>query len=497
MILLNTAELRNIEAQHGTAATVGSFSLMERAGGVAACMAQTLCAPNASVLVCAGPGNNGGDAFVLARELHRHGRRVVVHFSADAKTLPNDARVAHRRCVDAGVDIRQTIPAGEYDLVVDGLFGIGLTRPIVGEYAELIARINAFGGPVLALDIPSGLNADSGGVLGCAVHATHTLTFIAAKPGLFTQDGPDHCGAIQVDNLGLNIASGNGAILTRADYLNCLRPRLHNTHKGSNGSLAVIGGAQGMIGAAVLAARAGLQLGAGRVFVGTLATMAVDVGQAELMWRSVDEALENGTALVLGPGLGLSAEAFAITRRVTSTNWRNDVQVPIPLLLDADALTLIGAHPVLARNLARRNAPTVLTPHPAEAARLLQCETAQIQADRVGSALKLARQFNAVVALKGCGTVVANPDGRWRINTLGNPGLASGGTGDVLAGMTGALLAQAWPAWEALCAAVQLHGAAADACVAQGSGPIGLTASELILPTRALLNRWIAAKTQH
>ena len=254
---------------------------------------------------------------------------------------------------------------------------------------------------------------------------------VAGKPGLYTLDGPDHCGVIQIDHLGLKIASGNGAILTRADYVNCLRPRVQNTHKGSNGSLAVIGGAQGMIGAAILAARAGLQLGAGRVFVGTLTAMAVDFGQAELMWRSVDDALENGTALVLGPGLGLSTEALAITRRVTSTNRQN----PAPLLLDADALSLIGAHPVLARNLARRNAPTVLTPHPAEAARLLLCETKQIQADRVGSALKLARQFNAVVALKGCGTVVANPDGRWRINTLGNPGLATGGTGDVLAGM--------------------------------------------------------------
>ena len=169
--------------------------------------------------------------------------------------------------------------------MVDGLFGIGLKRPIAGEYAAIVARINAFGGPVLALDIPSGLSADSGdivgGTAGCAVRATHTLTFIAGKAGLYTLDGPDHCGVIQIDHLGLKIASGNGAILTRADYVNCLRPRVQNTHKGSNGSLAVIGGAQGMIGAAMLGALAGLQLGAGRVFVGTLTAMAVDFGQAE------------------------------------------------------------------------------------------------------------------------------------------------------------------------------------------------------------------------
>ena len=162
------------------------------------------------------------------------------------------------------------------------------------------------------------------------------------------------------------------------------------------------------------------------------------------------------------------------------------------MLLDADALTLIGAHPVLAQRIARRKAPTLLTPHPAEAARLLQCDTEEIQSDRVGNALRLAQAFNAMVALKGCGTVLASPDGRWRINTLGNPGLASGGTGDVLAGMTGALLAQSWPAWEALCTAVQLHGAAADVCVTEGKGAVGLTASELIAPARSLLNTWIA-----
>ena len=490
MILLNTAELRNIEAQHGTASR--SFSLMERAGGAAARLAQTLCAPNATTLVCAGPGNNGGDAFVLARELHRRGRKVVVHFLGDAKTLPNDARVAHRRCLDDGVRILATVPDGDFGLVVDGLFGIGLTRPISDTYAELIARINAFPGPILALDSPSGLDADNGSAMGCAVMATHTLSFIAAKPGLYMQAGPDHCGGIQIDTLGLHLPAGNGAILTRADYVDYLRPRLNDTHKGSHGSLAVIGGAQGMIGAAILAARAGLQLGAGRVFVGTMAPLAVDFGQAELMWRSADEALAHGTALVVGPGLGLLPAALEVIRRVVSTNWRNAAQDAVSLLLDADALTLIGAHPVLAKRLARRDAPTLLTPHPAEAARLLNCDTAEIQADRVGSALKLARHFNAVVALKGCGTVVAAPDGRWRINTLGNAGLASGGTGDVLAGMTGALLAQGWPAWEALCAAVQLHGAAADACVAQGLGPIGLTASELIAPARALLNRWVA-----
>lgn len=491
MILLRTADLRKIEALHESAATPRSFSLMERAGGVAARLAQQLCANGETVLVCAGPGNNGGDAFVLARELKRRGSKVVVYFPGAAAGLPADARVAHRRCIDAGVEIRETIAPGQYGLIVDGLFGIGLTRPIEGKYARLIAQINEFAGPVLALDIPSGLDADTGNVLGCAVRASHTLTFIAAKPGMYTLDGPDHCGTIHLDALGLDGLSGDGAILARGDYSGCLKPRRHNTHKGTHGSLAVLGGAPGMVGAALLAARAGLKLGAGRVFVGTTDPIAVDPVQPELMLRSFDGALEHSTAVVVGPGLGLSNSSLELVRRATSTNWQDHAGQTVPVLFDADALTLIGAHPVLARRIAQRNAPTVLTPHPAEAARLLQCETADIQADRVGSALRLARHFDAVVALKGCGTVLARPDGRWRINTLGNSGLATGGTGDVLAGLIGALLAQGWPAWEAACAAVQLHSAAADALVEKGIGPIGLTASELIDAARRLLNQWI------
>ncbi len=503
MILLKVAELRKIEAQHESVATSRSFSLMELAGSAAARTAQNLCAADAAVLVCAGPGNNGGDAFVLARELHRRGKAVVVHFPGNAAALPTDARVAHRRCIDDGITMHESVPEGNFGLVVDGLFGIGLTRPIEGKYADLIARINAFAGPVLALDIPSGLDADTGNILGCAVRASHTITFIAAKPGLYTLAGPDHCGRIQLETLKLDVAAGSGAVLSLADYAHCLRPRLQNSHKGSNGSLAVIGGAEGMLGAAILAARAGLHLGAGRVFVGTLAPIAIDPSQPELMMRNVASAVEHGTALVIGPGLGLSNDALEIIRRTLfgappairppstiSTNWRDPAHQAPPLLLDADALTLIGAHPVLAKNIARYPAPLVLTPHPAEAARLLQCETDEIQADRVGAALRLARRFHAIVALKGCGTVVAHFDGRWRINTRGNAGLASGGTGDVLAGMTGALLAQSWPAWEALGAAVQLHGAAAEYCVQQGSGPIGLTASEIIGPARQLLNTW-------
>ncbi|MCX7149464.1 MAG: NAD(P)H-hydrate dehydratase [Rhodocyclales bacterium] len=457
MPLLRTAELRALETRHAAARP----PLMERAGRAAAGFARRLLdGSRAPVLVLAGPGNNGGDARVMARVMQEQGTRAVV------------------------VGPGGKVPAGDYGLVVDGLFGIGLTRPVTGDYAKLIARINAFPGPVLALDIPSGLDGDTGQVPGIAVRATHTLSFIGGKPGLYTLDGPDHCGEVTVVDLGLRLDGFPGALLGVDDFSEYLRPRSRNSHKGHYGSLTVIGGAAGMTGAALLAARAGLKLGAGRVFVGLLQTLAVDPLQPELMLRSPDAALAQATVIVIGPGLGASDAAMEILRRTVSADCS--------LLLDADALNLLATHPVLAMRVAHRAAPTVITPHPAEAARLLATTTEAVQADRVGAALVLAQRFKADVALKGCGTVIAHADGRWRINTSGNPGLASGGSGDVLSGMAGALLAQGWPAAAALCGAVHLHGAAADALAAAGAGPIGMAAGELIPVARTLLNRLIA-----
>ncbi len=476
--LLRGEDLRAIETRHAAAKP----ALMDRAGQAAARFVKDRFGAG-RVLVCAGPGNNGGDGLVMAGELARAGIPVSILFDADAARLPHDAAAAYQACRVTSADFCGAVPTGKFALVVDALFGIGLTRPIGGAYAALIARINAFPGPVLALDIPSGLDGDSGRVLGIAVRATHTLSFIGGKAGLYTLDGPDHCGEVSVADLGLRLNTFAGALLDVNDYRDCLKSRRRNSHKGSYGSLAVIGGARGMSGAALLAARAGLKLGAGRVFVGLLETLAVDPVQPELMLRNADEALALATAAVVGPGLGGSDVAIELLRRSTSAEF--------PVLFDADALNLLAAHPVLARQIARRTAPTLITPHPSEAARLLATSTEAVQADRVASALELARRFKAHVALKGCGTIVAHPDGRWRINTSGNPGLASAGSGDVLAGMAGALLAQAWPADAALAAAVHLHGAAADALVAAGDGPIGITAGELISVARTRLNQLI------
>ncbi|MDO8347152.1 MAG: NAD(P)H-hydrate dehydratase [Rugosibacter sp.] len=481
--LLRSVELRTLESSHSHATP----PLMERAGRTAADFALRLVGDNpAPLLIFAGPGNNGGDAFVLARILNQAGRRVHIVFHGNAEKLPPDARRAYEICRSTNAEFFTEPPASHYSLVVDGLFGIGLARPLDGVYAAWIERINRFAGPVLALDVPSGLDADTGRVLGCAVRATHTISFIAAKPGLYTLDGPDHCGVIVIDALGLPLPECTGALLSHADFAELLAPRPRNSHKGSFGSLAVIGGACGMTGAALLAGRAALKLGAGRVFVGLLEPLAVDFLQPELMLRAPQEALEHASAAVMGPGLGQSAAALELLRRVASAEF--------PVLFDADALNLLAAHPVLAHRVARRAAPTLLTPHPAEAARLLATTVDKVQADRPAAALNLAQRFHAPVALKGCGTLLAYPDGRWRINTTGNPGLASAGTGDALAGMTGALLAQGWPAHAALACAVHLHGAAADAQIAAGRGPVGLAAGELIDPARKLFNHWLAAR---
>jgi hydroxyethylthiazole kinase-like uncharacterized protein yjeF len=476
--ILQAATLRALEAAHADAQP----ALMERAGACAAQRALALLSGRA--LVLAGPGNNGGDAFVVARRLKEAGHDPTLLFRGDAARLPPDARAAHAAWIACGGECLAAYPAGRFGLIIDGLFGIGLSRPIEGVYADWIERANASGAPILALDAPSGLNALTGQITGPAIRARHTVTFIALKPGLLTGDGPDLCGALEVCDLGLTIGDGDGQLVTPALFCSELKPRPRNSHKGSFGSVAILGGAPGMAGAALLAGRAALRLGAGRVFLGMLEALPVDVAQPELMLRPPHEALQLATALAIGPGLGQSAQAAELLARALESR--------LPRVIDADALNLLAQHGELARQCAASPAPTLLTPHPAEAARLLGCLPGAVQADRVAAALELARRFNAHVALKGCGTVIAAPDGRWFINTSGNPGLASAGSGDVLTGLAAALLAQRWPPLKALLAAVHLHGLAADACVAEGRGPVGLTAGEVGDAARRIFNRWIA-----
>ncbi|HSQ03028.1 MAG TPA: NAD(P)H-hydrate dehydratase, partial [Burkholderiales bacterium] len=316
----------------------------------------------------------------------------------------------------------------------------------------------------------------------------HTVTFIGLKPGLLTLDGPDHCGTLHVADLAIDAAGllpPHGSIIGQALLRDAVRPRALNTHKGDFGSVGIVGGATGMVGAALLAGRAALKAGAGRVYLGLLAAgaPAVDFVQPELMLRASDEvlALQHLTALAVGPGLGQNEAALSVLSRALEST--------VPLVIDADGLNLIGARNGLKQTLQARKAPTVLTPHPAEAARLLGCRTDEVQGDRLAAALRLASSLCCGVVLKGAGSICAWPDGTWAINDSGNPGMASAGMGDVLTGLIAALLAQGCDARTALAAGVHLHGAAADDLVAQGHGPVGLTAGELVDAARSLINR--------
>ena len=482
--VFRTAQIRVIESR--AIAVVPPPPLMEWAGAAAAREARAMLSAGARVLVLAGAGNNGGDALVAARHLRDSWLDVRVVLLGDAAGMPADAAAAFAAWqVSGGTTLTALPPAFDADLLIDGLFGIGLARPVTGVFAESIERMNAATIPVLALDVPSGIDADTGRVLGCAVRATTTITFIALKPGLLTLDGPDHAGRVVIDSLGLGADDADvpaGIVLDASVVRRAMAPRPANSHKGSYGTVGIIGGAPGMVGAVLLAARAALHAGAGKVLAGMLAEDApsVDPAQPELMLRTVREASAAGTVLVVGPGLGQSEAA----RRVLQAS----LEVTVPLVLDADALNLIAGDALLASQVARRIAPTVITPHPAEAARLLQETTTAIQADRIDAAVRLAQRLNALVVLKGAGSICAAANGMWCINTSGNPGLASAGTGDVLAGLVGALIAQGAAPFDALQAAVHVHGLAADRLRKTLGGPLGITASALVTAIPLVLN---------
>ena len=484
--IFRSAELRAIEA------TASGQPLMERAGLAAAKVARTLAAERGgTVLVLAGPGNNGGDAFVVARWLQAWFHEVAVVFRADPQRLTPDAAAAYRAYAGTGGHTIADIPTDwNGPLIVDGLFGIGLARPLSADYAALVLRANTLQAPILALDVPSGLNGDTGVAAGPAIRASATATFIALKPGLLTGEGVDLCGEVSVHLLDLDpgLTTASRGHRLEWDALGvALPPPLarhdRNVHKGTFGSLGIVGGAEGMVGAPLLAGRAAMRLGAGKVWVGFSAHEhpAVDWGAPELMLRAADTVLGAGAdALVVGPGLGTDASAVKLVSRALAE--------AAPLVLDADALNLIASHPPLRAALRGRAGVNVLTPHPAEAARLLHTDVATIQSDRLAAAETLASEFNAHVVLKGAGSVLAHPDGTWDINTSGNAALATAGSGDVLAGFVGALLAQGLDAKAALRYAVCVHGAAADALKEQRRGPLGMIASDLPDAARALIN---------
>lgn len=498
----SSAEIRAIEALH--AKRKPKVFLMLQAGKAVADFALGLLKKkrDARVLVLAGAGNNGGDAWVAANALCEAGVKVTLVEPApqrSADPVAQRARVAYRK---ANGIILTAFPSSEkFDLIVDGLFGIGLRRPIAGAMATLIASANGNADfhrtPILAIDIPSGLAADSGVALGAAIHADYTLTFLGAKPGLYTADGADHAGEIHVDMLGVTAPPSPGRLLTRQIAVPLIPTRRKNSHKGSHGSVGIIGGANGMAGAAVLAARAALHTGAGKVYLGMAADNApgFDTINPEIMVHSARELLSSPsalTALAIGMGLGTDSAAKRLLRTALTCK--------VPQVIDADALTIISSNTSIRAALKAQMLgephqclSLIFTPHPGEAARLLGIATAEVQADRVRAATAIASHFGVVAILKGAGTIIAEPSGSYWINTSGNPGMASGGMGDALSGMIAAFLAGGMAAMDAAKLAVYLHGAAADECLAHGMAPLGLTASEVIFEARTLLNAGLEA----
>jgi ADP-dependent NAD(P)H-hydrate dehydratase / NAD(P)H-hydrate epimerase len=433
-------------------------ALMQHAGLAVARLVMAI-APHAQrIWVACGPGNNGGDGLEAARHLQQWGKHCVVTWLGNAEHVSVDTTAAYQKLLDAGMSI-QAAPNGTFDLCIDALLGIGgQLREPVGLMADWIRLLNNSRSPVLSVDIPTGLHADTGQTNRLSVKASHTLSLLTLKPGLFTAQGRDAAGSIWLDTLGVETC-----MLKAAEPLACLnaRPvtstRLHATHKGSYGDVAIIGGAPGMTGAALLAASAALHAGAGRVFVGLLGDkpLSIDEQHPELMFRTIRSLNLSNMIVVCGCGGGQAVHA--ILHDVLSSS--------APIVIDADAINEIAKSDNLQKALAARqghNAATVMTPHPLEAARLLAVTTRQIQADRLTAAETLAQRFACTVVLKGSGTVISGPGHVSMINPTGNAKLASAGTGDVLAGMVGAQLATGQPAFDAACRAVYQHGAMAD-----------------------------------
>lgn len=454
--LLGVAATRQVEAHVSTA--LPAHALMQRAGLAVAKLAMAI-APHAQrIWIACGPGNNGGDGLEAAVHLRNWGKVPIVTWLGELGLAPIDAAASYERAVLAGVTFSKEAPA-DAQLCIDALLGIGARRcEPEAEMASWIVRMNGSGAPILAVDMPTGLDADTGTTTELHIKATHTLSLLTLKPGLFTAHGRDTCGTIWLDDLQV-VQDELKSIQPSAMLLGQPMPtvRVHASHKGTFGDVAVLGGAPGMTGAALLASRAALHAGAGKVFVGLLdgGSLNVATNQPELMFRPIDTLDFDSMTVVCGCGGGEAVKAILQQVLLSSS----------PVVIDADALNAISndvALQMLLASRATRALKTVLTPHPLEAARLLGCTAAQVQQDRLTAATQLAQRFACTVILKGSGTVIAAPKQTPAINPTGNARLATAGTGDVLAGMVGAKLAAGAPAFQSACEAVYQHGQIAD-----------------------------------
>jgi ADP-dependent NAD(P)H-hydrate dehydratase / NAD(P)H-hydrate epimerase len=462
--------------------------LMERAGHRAFACIRELWPELHEMLVVCGIGNNGGDGYVVARLALQAGLRVRVLQLGDEQRIQGDALSKARAWRGLGQELEPFVGLpGKPGLIVDAILGTGLEREVSGTWRNAVDLINHHQAPVFSLDIPSGLHSDTGRRMGCAIEAQACISFIGLKQGMFTGAGPDCCGRVFFDPLDIpaRVYASQPLACRRIDW-NRLRsrlaPRKRTAHKGDFGHLLVVGGDRGYSGAVRMAAEGAARCGAGLVSLGTHPEQAAwsNLGRPELMCRgivdeydpSLDELLGRANALVVGPGLGRTAWGEGLYRRLAVCRQ--------PLLLDADGLYWLARYP-------DRREDRILTPHPGEAARLLQWEVSQVEADRFAACRALQVKFGGVVVLKGAGSLIASPESKpIALCSDGNPGMASGGFGDVLSGLIGAFLAQGMSLREAAEMGVCLHAAAADRAALDGE--TGMLAGDLFVPVRQLLN---------
>jgi len=484
--LYRAAQVRELDRRAIEVHGIPGYTLMNRAGCAAFASLQRRWPHTRSVTVVCGAGNNGGDGYVIARLAHEHGLAVEVLALADLAELQGDARRAWQDAVDAEVMVKPfTADALTVaDVIVDAVFGTGLSRPVAGRWLAAIHAMNAATAPILAVDIPSGLQADTGAILGAAIRADHTISFIGLKQGLLTAAGPDCCGTLEFADLDVPQAvyadlPPASQHYTGYDRAELLPARARSAHKGDAGHLLIIGGDYGYAGAVRMAAEAAARCGAGLVTVATRVEHAVAhaAQRPEIMFRGVDSPQDLGPlvaradVMAIGPGLG--------TNHWGRTLLDAALTVPRPLLFDADALNLLAQQPF-------QRDHWVLTPHPGEAARLLGSDAATVQADRFAAVQQLVQRYGGVVVLKGAGSLVAAAEQTPQVITAGNPGMASGGMGDVLTGIIASLMVQGVPLCAAARLGVWLHAMAADQAAV--SGERGLLAGDLMPELRGLVN---------
>ena len=477
--LYRAAQVRELDRIAIREYGIPGFELMSRAGQATFEYMINRWSNAKSLVVFCGSGNNAGDGFVIAGLAVAAGLEVIVYTLVDPDQLKNDALTAYRNYIGPIEPFQLGLKINA-DLLVDALLGTGLDRPVSGLFEQAIHTINIHSTPVIAVDIPSGLNADTGKVMGCAVKADATVTFIALKQGLFTGMAAEYCGEICYAKLEVPDEAFERVMPTATRVIKKSLPRRDRcAHKGHYGHVLVVGGELGYLGAAKLAGEAALRVGSGLVSVATRPEHSgfMNLNRPELMCHGVSNAeqlavlLEKVDVIVLGPGLGQSAWAAAL--------FNATIEAGKPTVVDADGLNLLAHAPCTKPNW-------ILTPHPGEAARLLNCSTAIIQDDRFESVSKLQAKYGGVAVLKGAGTLIAS-EHDIAVSNTGNPGMASGGMGDVLAGVVAGLLAQGYSLMAAAEQGVYLHGLAADLAVKQ-QGERGLLAGDLMPYLRQLVN---------